>query len=298
MLLASVGIELFRLAMLQNTLIGVPGGALLNWTGPLAATDGWYGWVGLPLFVGLLLLPASAAVARTAGIPRLGTGLFALGVLAQLGWTGLVGLLGLGNVLDTWLHGPVLFLTYAHIGAWEAWGRWTTDGVVLGMLALLLGFGPGGPSARRAVFVGLLALLADQGVRIAVTVLSGSVPFLFDGLGPLAVGAPVLWTGFAVLAVVFVGLLANIPGADGPPRRGLVVGLGLAGLLLGLEAGGLYGLGLLNALGIEVHVHHPMPLYPFLLGAMRLGFVVVGALAVGLGRWREVDTHTALLEEG
>lgn len=289
-LLASALSGLARLTLLDDTLIGLQGGPLLHWTGPLASTDGWAVWVLVPLVLLGACLPVAVLLTRRAW----GGLVFALGLIAALGWTGLVGLLGLGVVLDGWLHGPVLFLSYHHVTPWEAWGRWLGDGSVLVLLALLLGLGPEGPTARRAVFVGLLGLAADQALRIGVTVLSGSVPFLWDGLGPLSVVAPGLWVLLAGLAVGFVGLVSNLPGADGPPRRGLLFGLALAGFLLGLEAGLLYALGLLHAFGLEVHLELPMPLYRFLLGATRLGIVAVGLAAIGLGRWREVDTHTAV----
>lgn len=293
LLLASSLWDLLRLVALQNTLVGIAGGPLLNWTGPGADGDGWWLWVALPLLLGALVIAGSAAVLR---LPRLGLPLFAAGAAAQAAWTVLVGLLGLGNVLDTWLHGSLLFLTYPHASPWEAWGRWVFDGTVLVMLALLTGFGPRVPTARRAVFVGMVILAVDQAFRIGVTVLSGSVPFLWEGLGPLDAVQTLVWLVLGALGVGFVAVVGNVPGADGPPRRGLLVALGLAGLVYGLEASALYGLGLLHVLGVETQTFLAMPLYPGLLGLLRLGMVAVGGLAVGLGRYREIDVHTSAAE--
>lgn len=277
---------------LQNTLIGIAGGPLLNWTGPGATGSGWVLWVVVPLLFGGCAALLTGLATRTA-LDRVGPFLLPIGTLLLVSWTALSLLLGLGSWLDSTYPSGVLFLSYPHTTPWSMWGQWAFDGMILLTLAVLLGFGPRSPTPRRAVFVGLMALAVDHAWRIVVHVLSGGVPFLWTGLGPLDRVQSLVWIVFGVIGVLFLAVIGNTPGANGPSRKALLVGLAIAGVLYGFEASILYGLGLLHVLGIETHVDLAMPFYAGLLGLERCGLLIAGGLAVGLGRWREPDTHTA-----
>lgn len=291
-LLASGVWSIARLFGLQTLMIGIAGGPLLHWTGPFADGEGWALWVVLPLVLGWMVGLTTGLATRTP-LARLGLPLLGIAVVGHGLWTLFIGLLGFGAWLDTTFPSSLLFLAYPHESGWEAWGRWVFDGTLLVTLAVLLGFGPNSPSARRAVFVGLILLAIDQAWRITVAVLSGSVPFLMEGLGPLDGVQSLVWCVLGGLGIALAAVVGNLPGADGPPRRGLLIGLAIAGVLFGLEGSLLYGFGLLHVLGVETGVHLPMPAYPGLLACLRLGLLVVGLLAAGLGAWRQPEVHTS-----
>jgi hypothetical protein len=291
LLLAALLWDLWRVVWLQNTLIGIAGGPLLNVTGPGATGSGWFSWIGMPVLLGLPVVTLTALSTRTA-VARAAPVLLAIAAIGWALWTVLALGLGLGLWADATWHGSWLFLSYPHPSPWVAWGRWVFDGVALVVLAVLLGFGPRSPAARRAVFVGMVAWIADQAWRIAVTVLSGAVPLLFGGLGPLDAVQSLVWILLGAMGVAFVAITGQLPDAIGPSRRGLLYGFAALGMLYGLEASILYGLGLLHLLGIETTVDLAMPFHPGLLALYRVGWGLAALFAVGMGSWREPDTHT------
>ncbi|MEZ4321305.1 MAG: hypothetical protein R3F61_27765 [Myxococcota bacterium] len=294
--------ELWQLAWLQEVTFGIAGVFVVPWTG-LGLTDGEptsgaLSLVGLPVVFGALTLVSTAVLAWRGPDSRVGTLLFALGALGALGWAVLAGVLGVGSALDGRLQLPVFAVGLQGVYDWMPWGRWVFDATTLVAIAVLLGFGPRTALARRALWVGLLCVLADSAWRVGVTLFAGQIPVLYRGLGAgdrvfasafgqsTSLGLLFVWLVLGGLAVLFVALFANLPNRDGPHRSLVLLGLAVAGLWLGLQAAALYSVGLLVAMGSEPLLFWPIPEYHGMLAFLRLSLVATGAATLGLAAWR------------
>lgn len=299
MALAWVAWEAWHLFWLQEFTAGVAGVFVLPWFGPgiVNGDTGFLTFIVLPILLGVGTWVATVALSRTA---RVGPAVLGLGVLVAFGWALVSGFLALGVVMER-LELPIFAVGYGHIYDWSPWGRWVFDAIALGAVALLAGFGPDTPVARRALWTGLLIVMADSAWRVGVALFSGQIPMLYRGLGAgdwvfvNTVGQGTSLTQlfvffvFGLLAALFVTLFANLPNASGPHKSLVWVGLAVSGLWLGLQAASLYAAGLFLVMGIEAQHLLPMPEYPGMLAALRFVFIGVGAMTLGLAVRRLPD---------
>ena len=301
--------EAVRVLWLQDVTVGIAGVFVVPWEGPGIAGSGAMLHLVGPLLAGLLAIVTAVglslkargdrgAAAPLGALPWL---LFAAGLVASGAWMLFAGTIGLGTAIDTRLHLPVFAVGLHHTLEWGPWSRCLFDAAVLLTIAVLSGFGPRTALARRALWIGVLAVVADSGFRVLLALLSGNIPMLYRGLGAgdaifaggftQLVSLPLLfvWLVLAALAIGFFVLFANLPNADGPHHSLVLLGLGLAGLLLGGQAAMLYATGLFTALGLEPVLLWQAPEYDGLLAALRFVWMVAGVATLLLARWRLGD---------
>jgi len=292
--------ELWRVFWLQDFTIGFAGWFVLPWSGWGIAAEtnsAPYSEILLPAVLGAIAVACSGLLAwRKRG--SVGMGLLGLGAILALGWAVFAALVGVGSALDARLQLPVFATGFSSVYDSSPWGRWVFDLAALLCVAVLLGFGPRTALALRALWTGILIVVADSFWRVGVALVSGQIPLIYRGFGNgdwvfeggfgYSTSLPLLcvFAVFGVLAWFFVALFANLPTAEGPHRSLVVLGLAGAGLWLGFQGAALYSVGLLEALGSEPVLLWPMPEYPGMLAFLRLAFLGTGALILGLAAWR------------
>jgi hypothetical protein len=298
--------EAGRVVWLQDVTVGIAGVFVLPWEGPGIAGSGAVLHLAGPAVAGLLAIATAIGLSIEARGPH-GTEaplgplpwvLFGAGLLASGLWLLFAGTLGLGTAIDTRLHLPVFAVGLHHTLEWGPWSRWFFDAAALLTIAVLAGFGPRTALARRALWIGVLAVVADSGFRALLALLSGNIPMLYRGLGAgdavfgggftQLVSLPLLfvWVVLAALAVGFFVLFANLPNATGPHRSLVLLGLAFAGLGLGLQAAMLYATGLFTALGLEPVLLWQSAEYDGLLALLRFTWLLAGVATLILARWR------------
>ncbi len=301
--------EAWRVFWLQDVTLGIAGVFVVPWEGPGVLGTGAITHLLGPVLAGLSAMLTAVALSWRARGPHgtlrplgaLPWLLFALGTLASGLWLLFVGLIGVGTLVETRMPLPVFAVGLQYVQEWGPWSRWLFDAAALVAIAVLAGFGPRTALARRALWVAVLAVLADTGFRVFTALLSGNIPMLYRGLaasdafaGGMThfVSLPLLfvWLVLAALAYGFFVLFANLPTADGPHRSLVLLGLGLAGLSLGLQAAMLYATGLFTALGLEPVLLWQAPPYDALLAVLRFGFLVGGVATLLFARWRAGDS--------
>lgn len=278
--------EAGRVLWLRGVSMGLTSGPVLDWR--VEAVGGSWGLEFLVplLLVGVGLLGAGL-VARVRVPDRVGYGVFGLGLLAVFGWTFLTVLAGVSRWMDTWVGLPFFFVLPEPLSWWTAWGRWWLDAAMLLAVAVLIGFGPREPNARRGAFAVLLAVLADSCWRAFVAVGSGQVPLLADPVQGWGVLLDFIWLLAGGFATAFVFVFANLADRDGPRPRSVLGLLAVAGLWLGLQGALLFFAGSLQAMGFDGRLVFEIPLYEALLSTLRLSLLLAGTIAIGLGLYRE-----------
>lgn len=278
--------ELLRTVALRGVLLGVTNGPVLDLRGD-AVGGSWWLEFAMPLGIALGL-PIVAGTLGHTGLPtRIGYVLLGAGAVAIVFWTALVGLAGFSDWIGAWIAMPVFFHLDDPLSWWCAWGRWWFDLALLGALAALLSTGPITASARRALFALGLAVSVDSLWRAFVALGSGQIPMLAEATAGWGLLLDGIWILAGAFGIAFLGVFANLADRDGPPRGGILVVLAIGGVWLGLQGALLFTAGTLEALGFDGRLIFPMPLYDPELGALRLGLLLAGAMAVGLGLWRE-----------
>lgn len=300
-MLGWVAWEIWQVFWTQELTFGITGVFVQQWMG--LGIGGAESWANTLSTLGLAFAFGAITGGTAAGLalrrpPRLGFGLLALGTGALFLWALFSGVFGVGTALDGRLRLPIFAVGFQVLEPGAAWSHWVFDASALVAVSILAGFGPNTPLAMRALWVGLLAVIADNAWRFGVTLLTGQIPLLYRGLGAgdavfsgafgqsTPVTLLVVWTVLGALALLFVAVFANLPSREGPHRVIVLIGLGLAGLILGFEAFALYSIGLLEAMGMQPVNLWANPEYPGMLAFLRLGWVAVGATTLGLAAWR------------
>lgn len=278
--------EALRVLWLRGLSLGLTSGPVLD--GRIDATGGsWALEFVVPAVLACVLAVVAGVLARLRVPDRVGYAGFAIGLLAVGGWTFATVLAGVSRWMDTWVHLPFFFVLPDPLSWWAPWGRWWLDAGVLAAMAVLAGFGPRTPNARRGIFAVLLAVLADSAWRAFVTVGSGQVPVLADPVQGWGVLLDVIWLLAGGFATAFVFVFANLADRDGPRPRSVLGLIAVTGVWLGLQGSLLFVAGSLQAMGFDGRLVLELPLYEALLSTLRLALLLAGTMAIGLGLWRE-----------